>query len=34
MIKSDRGGEYEFRFEEICNEFGIIHQMTALDTPQ
>ena len=28
MIRSDRGGEYEFPFQEICLENGIIHQMT------
>ena len=34
MIRSDRGGEYEFPFQEICLENGIIHQMTASYTPQ
>ena len=34
IIRSDRGGEYEFPFEKICTEFGIIHQMTAPYTPQ
>ena len=34
IIRSDRGGEYEFPFEEICTEFGIVHQMTAPYTPQ
>ena len=34
MIRSDRGGEYEFPFQEICLENGIIHQMTAPYTPQ
>ena len=34
MIRSDRDGEYEFPFQEICLENGIIHQMTALYTPQ
>ena len=34
MIRSDRGGEYEFSFQEICLENGIIHQMTASYTPQ
>ena len=34
IIRSDRGGEYEFSFEEICTEFGIVHQMTAPYTPQ
>ena len=34
IIRSDRGGEYEFPFEEICTEFGIIYQTTAPYTPQ
>ena len=34
IIRSDRGGEYEFPFEEICTEFGIVHQMTTPYTPQ
>ena len=34
MIRSDRGGEYESPFVEICLEYGIIHQTTALYTPQ
>ena len=34
MIRSDRGGEYEFPFQEICLENGIIHQKTAPYTPQ
>ena len=34
MIISDRGGEYEFPFQEICLENKIIHQMTAPYTPQ
>ena len=34
MIRSDRGREYEFPFQEICLENGIIHQMTAPYTPQ
>ena len=34
IIRSDRGGEYEFPYEEICTEFGIVHQMTAPYTPQ
>ena len=34
MIRSDRGREYEFPFQEICLENGIIHQMTASYTPQ
>ena len=34
IIRSDKGGEYEFPFEEICTEFGIVHQMTAPYTPQ
>ncbi|CAL1356033.1 unnamed protein product [Linum trigynum] len=34
MARSDRGGEYEFPFEEICLENGIIHQTSAPYTPQ
>ena len=34
MIKSDRGGEYESPFAEICLENGIIYQTTAPYTPQ
>jgi len=34
MIRSDRGGEYESPFEEICLEYGIIHQTTTPYTPQ
>ena len=34
IIRSDRGGEYKFPFEEICTEFCIVHQMTAPYTPQ
>ena len=34
MIRSDRGGEYESPFAEICLENGIIHQTTAPYTPQ
>ena len=30
MIRSNRGGEYESPFEEICLEYGIIHQTIAL----
>ena len=29
MIRSDRGGEYESPFAEICVENGIVHQTTA-----
>ena len=31
---SDRGGEYESPFTEICLEYGIIHQTTVPYTPQ
>ena len=34
MIRSDRGGEYESPFNEMCLEYGIIHQITAPYTPQ
>ena len=34
MIQSDRGGEYESPFAEICLEYSIIHQTTAPYTPQ
>ena len=33
-IRSDRGGEYESPFEEICSTHGIIHQTTAPYSPQ
>ncbi|PHT38854.1 Enoyl-[acyl-carrier-protein] reductase [NADH], chloroplastic [Capsicum baccatum] len=34
MIRSDRGGEYESPFAQICVENGIIHQTTAPYSPQ
>ncbi|WMV49404.1 hypothetical protein MTR67_042789, partial [Solanum verrucosum] len=34
LIRSDRGGEYESLFAEICLEYGIIHETTAPYTPQ
>ena len=35
ILKSERGGEYESNeFSELCAKFGIIHQTTALYTPQ
>ena len=35
IVKSDRVGEYESNeFSELCTKFGIIHQTTALYTPQ
>ena len=34
VLRSDRGGEYEFPFEQICYENGIIHQTTAPYSPQ
>ena len=34
VIRSDRGGEYESPFKEVCLEYGIIHQTTAPYTPQ
>ena len=34
MIRSDRGGEYESPFAEICLQSRIIHQTTAPYTPQ
>ena len=34
MIRSDRGGEYESLFAEICLEYGIINQTTTPYTPQ
>ena len=33
MIRSDRCGEYESIFVEICLEYGIIHQTAAPYTP-
>ena len=34
MIRSDRDGEYEFPFAEICVENRIVHQTTAPYSPQ
>ena len=34
MIRSDRGGEYESPFAQICVENGIVHQTTAPYSPQ
>lgn len=35
IIRSDRGGEYESNaFSDFCSSHGIIHQTTALYTPQ
>ncbi|PHT56456.1 hypothetical protein CQW23_04942 [Capsicum baccatum] len=34
MIRSDRVGEYESPFAEICVENGVIHQTTTLYSPQ
>ena len=34
MTKSDRGGEYESPFAEICLANGIIHQTTTPYTPR
>ena len=34
MIRSDRGGEYESPFAEICLEYGIIHQTAPPYRPQ
>jgi len=34
MIRSNRGGEYEFPFAKICWEYGIIHQTTTPYTSQ
>ncbi|CAN4089256.1 unnamed protein product [Withania somnifera] len=33
-IRSDRGGEYESPFEEICLKNDIVHQTTASYSPQ
>ena len=33
-IRSDRGGEYEAPFGDLCSLLGIIHQTTAPYTPQ
>ncbi|KAL0545234.1 hypothetical protein IC582_020384 [Cucumis melo] len=33
-IKSDRGGEYGFPFEQFCSEHDVIHQTTAPYSPQ
>ena len=34
IIRSDRGGEYESPFAEICLEYGIIRQSIEPYTPQ
>ena len=34
VLRSDRGGEYESPFKELCAENGIIHQTTAPYSPQ
>ena len=34
VIRSDRGGEYESLFGELCSQHGIIHQTTAPYSPQ
>lgn len=34
IIRSDRGGEYEFSFGEICSQHGIIHQTTPYSPQQ
>ena len=34
MLRSDRGGEYESPFAQLCAENGIIHQTTAPYSPQ
>ncbi|CAA0810925.1 Unknown protein, partial [Striga hermonthica] len=34
IIRSDRGGEYVAPFEQICSEYGIIHQTTTPYSPQ
>ncbi|CAA0819557.1 Uncharacterized mitochondrial protein AtMg00710, partial [Striga hermonthica] len=34
IIRSARGGEYVAPFEQICSEYGIIHQTTAPYSPQ
>ena len=33
-LRSDRGGEYVFPFESLCEQNGIIHQTTAPYSPQ
>lgn len=33
MIWSERDGEYEFSFAQICLEYGIIYQTTTPYTP-
>lgn len=34
ILRSDRGGEYEYPFARVCEESGIIHQTTAPYSPQ
>ena len=33
-LRSDRGGEYVVPFESLCEQSGIIHQVTASYSPQ
>ena len=34
MLRSDRGGEYESPFVDLCAQHGIIHENTAPYSPQ
>ena len=33
VIRSDRGGEYDGPFDQLCQEHGIIHQTSTPYTP-
>ena len=34
MLRSDRGGEYESQFVDVCAQHGIIHETTTPYSPQ
>ena len=34
MLRSDRGGEYESPFVDVCAQHGIIHETTTPYSPQ
>ena len=34
MVRSDRGGEYESPFVDVCTQYEIIHETTISYSPQ
>ena len=34
VLRSDRGGEYELSFVDVCAQHGIIHEITTPYSPQ